>query len=112
MAVLEPGVYNNNNSSSGSSSAGNNVTITCTSSPDDASSQQPVPPANSTKSKLSVPAAAAHTSQATLIRADQGVDVGPVTASDIQAALAVTKPSAQVYEAQYQEFSTRFGQSL
>eukprot|EP00775_Hariotina_reticulata_P012382 gene12382-12516_t len=36
----------------------------------------------------------------------------PVTASDIAAALAVTKPSAQAYEAQYQEFSIRFGQTL
>lgn len=39
-------------------------------------------------------------------------ELGPVTAADIAAALVVTKPSAQMYEARYQEFSAMYGQVL
>ncbi|KAF6256210.1 katanin p60 catalytic subunit [Scenedesmus sp. NREL 46B-D3] len=41
---------------------------------------------------------------------ETAVELGPVTAQDAAAALAATKPSAQAYEAQYAEFSTKYGQ--
>jgi hypothetical protein len=43
---------------------------------------------------------------------EAGLQLGPVTAQDVAAALAATKPSAQAYEAQYAEFSTKYGQVM
>ena len=37
------------------------------------------------------------------------VTVGHVTAADIEAALAVTRPSAQQYQKQYAQWNERFG---
>uniref|UniRef100_A0A383VC06 Katanin p60 ATPase-containing subunit A-like 2 n=1 Tax=Tetradesmus obliquus TaxID=3088 RepID=A0A383VC06_TETOB len=48
--------------------------------------------------------AAAGSSEAT------AMELGPVTAEDVAAALAATKPSAQAYEAHYEEFSMKYGQ--
>jgi len=39
------------------------------------------------------------------------LELGPVTADDVAAALSVTKPSAQGYEQQYADFSSKFGQA-
>lgn len=39
------------------------------------------------------------------------LELGPVTADDLSAALSVTKPSAQGYDKQYAEFSSKFGQA-
>jgi hypothetical protein len=83
MAVLEPTVYSSSSTGSSnhsSSSKGNT---------------------SSSSSRSAAPAASSE--QAAL-------ELGPVTAQDVAAALAATKPSAQVYEAQYQEFSTKYGQ--
>lgn len=44
--------------------------------------------------------------------ADAGLlELGPVTADDLTAALQVSKSSAQGYEQQYAEFSSKFGQA-
>lgn len=40
------------------------------------------------------------------------VQLGPVSAADVTAALAVTKPSAQAFEQQYRDFSNKYGQTL
>lgn len=57
-------------------------------------------------------AAAAAAGQADQAAADAAAGVlGPVTAEDLAAALSVTKPSAQGFEQQYADFSSRFGQT-
>jgi katanin p60 ATPase-containing subunit A1 len=80
MAVLEPSVYN--------STEGSKISNTNGSSSSKASSSR---------------GAAAGNDEA-------GLQLGPVTAQDVAAALAATKPSAQAYEAQYAEFSMKYGQ--
>jgi katanin p60 ATPase-containing subunit A1 len=82
VAVLEPSVYTSTDSKDSSGSS-----------------------SRSNASSTSSRGAAAGSNEAAF-------ELGPVTAQDVAAALAATKPSAQAYEAQYQEFSTRYGQVM
>jgi hypothetical protein len=40
------------------------------------------------------------------------LQLGPVTAQDLQGALAATKPSARLLECKYQQFSQEYGQVM
>jgi katanin p60 ATPase-containing subunit A1 len=66
---------------------------------------------NSTEGNGSNSSSSASNSRGAAAGSDEaGSQLGPVTVQDVAAALAATKPSAQAYEAQYAEFSAKYGQ--
>eukprot|EP00878_Enallax_costatus_P015755 GHUV01016509.1.p3 GENE.GHUV01016509.1~~GHUV01016509.1.p3 ORF type:complete len:216 (+),score=75.49 GHUV01016509.1:356-1003(+) len=89
MAVLEPSVYERTPGDSSNGAACSGTTAS--------------------RPSKGAPAAASFKDPAALAAS---VDLEPVTAEDVAAALAVTKPSAQAYEQQYRDFSSRYGQTL
>jgi hypothetical protein len=115
LSVLEPAVYAGNTAAVGTAPAQSQLTVGTA--PAAAGIKAGVTfttaaargVAGTAGATAGVAAAAAAAVEGT--QAQQLLELGPVTAEDLVAALSVTKSSAQCYEKQYAEFSSKFGQA-